>query len=271
MGEQRVFLAFNKLTVFAGQSCIFALSHFVQGLVQMPHDMKLIVKDGSLRCMLADGVFKSLPHVHNCKPYFPGFLKPQFFIEEIHAFFRTVFATKPNRSLPLKVAYYDAIDVAFANRNFINTDYLWTWASGTTEFLPHVLFFEFLDGLPVKVQFPGHVFNRLGTAPLADIEGKALGVEWIIRKKLKLLLFHLMATKTINALNLKFDVPAPVTTGKITNLSLLTVLESSVNPVAGSADCFFPCRMSLMTKALESPKIPDTLRCGLKLQNLYAS
>ena len=80
-----------------------------------------------------------------------------------------------------------------------------------------------------------------------------------------------MATKTINALNLKFDVHAPVTTGKITNLSLLTVIESSVNPVAGSADCFFSCRMILMTKALESPKIPDTLRCGLKLQNLYAS
>src|SRR3990167_5231330 len=221
--------------------------------------------------MFADGVFKSLPHVHNCKPYFPGFLKPQFFIEEIHAIFCPAFATNPNRSFPLKAAYYDAIDVAFANRNFINADYLWTWFSGTTEFLPHVLLFEFLDGLPVKVQFHGNVFNRLGTASLADIEGKALGVEWIIRKKRQLLLFHIVATKTINALNLKFDVHAPVTTGKITNLPILAVIESSVNPVAGAADCFFPCRMSLITKALESPKIPDTLCCGLKLQNLYAS
>ena len=93
------------------------------------------------------------------------------------------------------------------------------------------------------MQFPGNVFNHLGTASLADIEGKALGVKWIIRKKLKLLLFHLVATKTINALNLKFDVHAPVTTGNITILPILAVIESSVNPVACAADCFFPCSL----------------------------
>ena len=98
---------------------------------------------------------------------------------------------KPNRTLLLKVAYYDAVDMAFANRNFINTDYPWTWFSGTAEFLPHVLLFEFLYSLPVKVQFPGNVFNRLGVASLADIEGEALCVERVIRKERQFLLFHL--------------------------------------------------------------------------------
>ena len=163
--------------------------------------------------MLTRSVFKGLPHVHNRKPYFLGFLYPQPVIEKIHALFRSVFATKPNRTLLLQVAYYDAVDMAFANRNFINTDYPWTWFSGTAEFLPHVLLFKFLDGLPVKVQFLGNVFNRLGVASLADIEGKALGVERVIRKERQFLLFHLVATQTENASNLKFDAHTSIAAG----------------------------------------------------------
>lgn len=157
--------------------------------------------------------------------------------------------------------------MAFANRNFINTDYPWTWFSGTAEFLPHVLLFKFLDGLPVEVQFLGNVFNRLGVASLADIEGKALCVERIIRKKLQLLLLHLVATKTENTANLKFEVHTPVAAGKITNLPIFAVIGGSVYSAAGTADGFFPCRVSFITKALGSPKMPDTLCCDLKLQN----
>lgn len=53
----------------------------------MPYDMKFIVKDGSLRCVTTGGIFKSLPHVHNRKPYLLGFVQPQPGIEEIHALF----------------------------------------------------------------------------------------------------------------------------------------------------------------------------------------
>ncbi|CAG1021028.1 hypothetical protein MTYM_00695 [Methylococcales bacterium] len=53
----------------------------------MPHDMKLIVKNSSLRRVLAGGIFKSLPHVHNRKPYILGFLQPWLVVEDIHVLF----------------------------------------------------------------------------------------------------------------------------------------------------------------------------------------
>ena len=142
-----------------------------------------------------------------------------------------------------------------------------TWIPGTAEFLPHVLLFEFLDSLPVQVQFYGNVFNRLSIASLANIEGKALGVERIIRKELQLLLLHLVAANTENPANLKFKVYTPIAAGKITHSPILAVIDGSVYFTAVTADGFFPCRVSFITMALESPKTPDTLCCGLKLQS----
>ena len=165
------------------------------------------------------------------------------------------------------VAYYDTVTVTFTNRNFINTDYLWTRIPGTAEFLPQVLLFEFLDGFPVQAQFPGNVFNRLSVASPANIESKALGVERIIRKKLQLLLLHLVATKTENPANLKFEVHTPIAAGKITHSPILAIIDGSVYFTAGATGGFFPCRVSFITMALESPKTPDTLCGGLKLQN----
>ena len=46
------------------------------------------------------------------------------------------------------------------------------------------------------MQFTGNIFNCLGVASLAGIEGKALGVERIIRKELQLLLLHLAEAST---------------------------------------------------------------------------
>ena len=90
------------------------------------------------------------------------------------------------------------------------------------------------------MQFPGNVFNRLGVASLADIEGEALCVERVIRKERQFLLFHLVATQTENASNLKFNAHTPISAGQIANLPILAVVESAMNSVACAADCFFP-------------------------------
>ena len=83
MREERIFLTLDELTIVAGQSGVFALSNFVQGLVQVPYDMELIIEDGSLRSFLTCGLFKRLPHVHDRKSYFTSFFWPQLVKEAV--------------------------------------------------------------------------------------------------------------------------------------------------------------------------------------------
>ena len=221
--------------------------------------MELIVKDRSLRGMLTRSVFKGFPHVHDRKPYPFDFLGSEPFIKELQAPFRTVGSPEPDGPPPLQIADDDPVAVALTDGDLVNADRLGPGIAGTTEFLPHILFFENVDRLVVQMQFLGDILDRGGAATLAHVIGKSLGVKRIVGQEGKFLLLHLAAPSTRNTPDLQFEVDPRVATGEVSNQAELAVVEGPVCRTATSADCFFCRRVKRMTRALGSPKIPDTV------------
>src|SRR5450759_174342 len=149
----------------------------------MPYDMELVVENGCLWRFFVCGFLKWFPHVHHSKPNMLGFRGSEPFVEKIHALFRAVLTAEPDRPPFLQIAYHDPVDMTFADGNFIDADYLWSWFSGTKKFLPHILHFKFLDRFAVKIEFVSNVLNCGSTTSLTDIEGKALCIKWAVCEK----------------------------------------------------------------------------------------
>jgi len=109
------------------------------------------------------------------------------------------------------------------------------------------------------MQFLGNIFDRRSTATFAHVIGKSLGVERIVGQEGKFLLLHLAAPPAQNTPDLQFEVDARVATGEVADQAELAIVEGPVCRTAQSADRFFCRRVKRMTRALGSPKIPDTV------------
>jgi hypothetical protein len=209
--------------------------------------------------MLTRSVFKGFPHVHDRKPYPFDFRGSEPFIEELQAPLRTVGPAEPEGPSPLQIGDDDPVAVALTDGDLVNADRLGSGIADTAEFLPHVLFFQSVDRLAVQMQLLGYILDCGGAATLAYVKGKALGVERIVGQEGKFLLLHLAAPSAQNTPNLQFEVDARVATGKVSDQAELAVVEGPLCRTATSADCFFCRRVNRMTRALGSPKIPDTV------------
>ena len=225
--------------------------------------MKLIVKNSSLRRILTRSVFKGLPHVHEGKPYCFDFRGSEPFIEELQTLLRTVNPPEPDGPSSLQIADDDPVAVALTDGDLVNADSLGPGIAGTAEFLPHVLLFQSIDRLAVQMQFLGNILDRGGSATLAHVKGKPLGVERIVGQEGKFLLLHLAAPSAQNTPDLQCEVDARVAAGEVSDQAELAVVEGPVRRTASSANCFFCRRVNRMTRALGSPKIPDTLCSGV--------
>src|SRR5207253_2742986 len=113
--------------------------------------------------------------------------------------------------------------------------------------------------------------DRRLPAAAADVKGKALGIEWIVRQELKLLALHVPATPARHAPDLDLQVDAHVATGKIANPPHAPIVPPTVNATAAAADRFFERRTRMITRAFGSPNTPRTMRCGRKPGKAYAS
>ena len=213
--------------------------------------------------MLTRSVFKGFPHVHERKPYPLGFRGSEPFIEELQALLRTVGSPEPDGPSPLQIADDDPVGVALTDGDLVKADALRPGIADTAEFLSHVLLFQSVDRLAVQMQLLGNILDRGGTATLANVKGKPLGVERIVGQEGKFLLLHLAAPSAQNTPDLQFEVDACVATGEVPDRAELAVVEGPVCCTAASADRFFCRRVNRMTRALGSPKIPDTLCSGV--------
>src|SRR4030043_1392401 len=201
--------------------------------------MKLIVKDSSLWGMPMRSFFKGFPHVHDCKPYPFDFRGSEPLIEEPQAVLRTAGPPEPDGPSPVEITDDDPVGVALPDGDFVNADGAWPGIASTAECLPHVMLFQSVDRLAVQMQLPGNVFDRGGTATLANVKGKPLGVERIVGQEGKLLLLHLAAPSAQNAPDLQFEVDACVAAGEVADQAGLAVVEGPVRCSATSANCFF--------------------------------
>ena len=78
-------------------------------------------------------------------------------------------------------------------------------ALGATKLFLHILFVQFLDRLPIKPKLFGNIADGRAPAAFPDIHRKALGVEWIVRQKVKTLLLHPVATPALDTAYLQFQ------------------------------------------------------------------
>ena len=221
--------------------------------------MELVVKDSRLRGMLTGSLFKGFPHVHNSKPYPFDFLGTEPFIEELQALLGTVGSPEPDGPPPLQIADDDPVAVALTDGDFVNADRLGPRIAGTAEFLPHVLLFQNVDRLVVQMQLLGNILDRRSTATFAYVKGKSLGVERIVGQEGKCLLLHLAAPSARNTPDLQLEVNTRVATGEVADQAELAVVEDPVCRTTPSADSFFCRRVDRITRALGSPKIPNTV------------
>src|ERR1700745_593369 len=117
----------------------------------------------------------------------------------------------------------------------------------------------------------GHILDRRRAAATADIIGKALGVERIVGQKVEPLPLHLATAATVEAPHLQFQKNPRVAARQIAHPPHLAIVPAHLDATATPASRFFERRLSLMTRAIGSPKTPHTVGSGRKPGKQYAS
>lgn len=125
--------------------------------------------------------------------------------------------------------------------------------------------------MPDQVQLAGNVRHGAAATSPAYIPGKAIGIERGFCQKVEPFSFHFSTMTAKHSSNLDLQIDACVATREIANSSKPLVVPARVSSAAGVADCFFEQRTSVMTRALESPKMPRIFSRGRKNGNRYAS
>jgi hypothetical protein len=192
-------------------------------------------------------------------------------VELAHARLRTILATEPNRSATHKVADHNPVIVSFADRYLVYANHLRPRCAHALELGLHVLLVQRLDRVPVQCQVLSHVLDRGRPTTLAHIVRKALGVERIVRQKVEPFLLHLATTAALDPPHLQFQKYPRVAAGKIAYTADLAIVPPHLNTTATSTSRFFERRLSVITRAFGSPKIPRTVCSGRKPGNTYVS
>src|SRR5258705_7916276 len=269
--QQGVFLALDVAPIAAGKPCVLALADRIQGFAQMAHDVELVEQNRGLRCMHLRRQAERLRHVHHSKAKARALPRAKPGVEGAHARLRAVLAAEPDRPPRNEVADHDAVGVTFANRNLVDADRPRCWRARARKLGSHVLHLQRLDRVPVQRQFFRHVFDRRLSAAPADIISKALGVERIVRQKIQLLSLHLAAIAALDPPHLQLQIYPRVPAAQIAHPPDLAVVPAHLDATAAPTRCFFERRLSLITRAFGSPKIPRTVGSGRKPRNEYVS
>src|SRR5712672_560732 len=211
------------------------------------------------------------PHVHHGKPNTRTLLLTEPSIELAHTCLRAVFTAKPDWAPPNEVAHHNPIVVSFADRYLVDADRLGARRARFGELRAHILHFQYLDGVPVELEFLRNVLDGRLPAATADVNGKALGIEWIVRQKCQLLALHVPATPAQHTPDLDLHVDACIATGKIADPPHTPIVPPEMHATATAANSFFERRIRAITRALTSPNTPRTLVCGRKPGKAYWS
>jgi hypothetical protein len=114
--------------------------------------------------------------------------------------------------------------MAFLHRNLIDADGFGSGVASAPHLFAHVLFVEFLDRIPVKLEVERDILDGGGAASASDMEGEPFRVERIVRKEVKSLSLHMAADGAINAPYLNIEIDAGISARKITDPARLSVI-----------------------------------------------
>src|SRR5262252_4545456 len=104
-----------------------------------------------------------------------------------------------------------------------------------------------------------------------DVVAKALGVERIIGQKVEPLALHLATAAAVEPSHLQFEENARVAARQVAHPADLAVVPTHLDVAATAAGRFFERRLSVITRAFGSPKMPRTVGAGRKPGKQYAS
>jgi hypothetical protein len=152
--------------------------------------------------------------------------------------------------------------VTLADRDLVNANHLRGRPAGTLELGFHILLVERLDRVPVQLQVRRYVLDRRRPAAPADIIGKALGIERIVRQKVELLALHLATVTAVKAPHLQFQNNPRVAARQIAHAPHLAIVPAHLTATTATANGFFERRLSLITRAFGSPNTPCTVCSG---------
>ena len=233
--------------------------------------MELIEQDCGLRCVGVGGVAKRLPHVHHGEPDARALLIAKPLIALRHAGLRAVIPAEPDRAFADEVADHDPVFGAFANRYLIDADHRRRRRSRLGQLGAHVLFVQFLHGMPIQLQLLGNIPDRSAAAAAADVKSKSLGIERVVCQELQTLALHLAALAARNPPHLELQEDTQAAGRKISNAANLAIVPTGMFSSARPAGCFFERRTRVTMRACGSPNMPRTSSTGRKPANRYAS
>ena len=152
--------------------------------------------------------------------------------------------------------------MALADRNLVDANPPRCRRAGTLKLRLHILHLKRFDGVPVEPQLRSNVLDcRIVAAP-ADVIGEALGIEGVVGQKVEPLALHLATAATVNPPYLQFKENPRIATRQIADPAHLAVVPAHLDMTATAARGFFDRRLSVITRAFGSPKIPRTVGSG---------
>ena len=125
--------------------------------------------------------------------------------------------------------------------------------------------------MPVEPQFRRNVLDHRIVAAPTDVIRKALGIERVVGQKAEPLALHLAAAAALDPPHLQFEENPRVAALQITYPPHVAIVPAHLDMTATAARSFFDRRLSLITRAFGSPKIPRTVGSGRKPGKQYAS
>jgi len=192
-------------------------------------------------------------------------------VEHDQTVFRPVDAAKPDGLSALQVTDDDAVDVAFANGDLVDADHRGPRVPEARQLRAHVQLVHLFDGMPLEVQIRRHFFDGGAAALLAHVEGEPFRVVRIGREPVEPFPLHAAAQPAADAPYVDLEPDAQVAARQIADTADGSVVPRPMAGPTRPASCFFPRRLSVITRARGSPTTPTIVRPGVKPGNRYAS
>ena len=172
--QQKIFGALEDVFVVLGGFPVFAVTHFIDDLVELGYYVEEIEDDLDMRDFLLDGFDIGIPHVHH-----NGFQLFSLFgcharEESLQCPGFSVFA-HPNHSAGLVVENHRQVAVAFADGHFVYGQDAKPLTIGYPVVSLQKLLIDSLDRFPVQVQMMGHLLDSHEFAKLVNVTRQSLG------------------------------------------------------------------------------------------------
>src|ERR1017187_4500551 len=95
--EQGVFLALDEAAILTAEAGVFGLTHLVERVAEMAHDVELVEQNRGLWRMRMRRKPEWLPHIHDRQAKEGTLLLAEPKVELIHARLRAVLSAEPDR------------------------------------------------------------------------------------------------------------------------------------------------------------------------------